>query len=128
MQIFRGYNTTYIALGLLIFLSNLAREPREMRENSIHMTHISQSLEVLQAMQDCSVAQKIGQFVTEHTAALLGDAATSDEQHSDPALLAVANFPFGDLTSFLSGHTEGYQPDIDPFNLFGQGLEDFVPM
>jgi hypothetical protein len=123
----RGYNTTYVALGTLVFLSTLTREPYETRQNSPHFESINQALEVLEAMEDCDVARKIGQFVKEYLATLLDGGMAPDQSQGDQFPLAVPNFPFSDLAAFLAEHPDGYQAHIDTFNFFEQGMEEFMP-
>jgi hypothetical protein len=112
---------------LLVFLADLAREPLETRKTSSHIEYINQSLEVLEAIEKCSVAQKIGRFVTEFAASLLGDDTASRHFQTDPSLLAVPGLPISDFAAFLSGYAGDYQTDGDTFNCFEQGLQDFMP-
>jgi hypothetical protein len=111
---------------LLVFLSDLAREPLEARKNSVHLEYINQSLEVLEAIEKCSVAQKISRFVAEFAASLLGDDTASRQLQTDPSLLAVPGLPISDFAAFLSSYTGDYQTDGDTFNFFEQGLQDFM--
>jgi hypothetical protein len=81
----------------------------------------------LEAIEECSVARKISQFVTEFSASLLGDGAMSKPLQLDRSLLTVPGLPISDFVAFLSGNTGDYQIDTDTFNFFEQGLQDFVP-
>ena len=122
----RGHNTTYIALGLLVFLSDLSREPLEVRKYSLNVGYINQSLEVLEAIEECSVAQKISHFVAEFSASLLGDSTTEMQPQTERSLLAVPGLPVPDFVAFFSANPGEYQIDSDTFNFFEQGLQDFV--
>ena len=52
-----------------------------------HIEYINQSLEVLEAIEDCSVARKIAQFVTAFSASVL---SSNEDGSSDAAAAAAA--------------------------------------
>jgi hypothetical protein len=112
---------------LLVFLANLAREPLETRKSSLNIGYINQSLEVLEAIEECSVARKIGQFVTEFLESLLGNGTSSNQQSIDQSLLSEPSLLFSDFAAFFSGYTGDYRTEMDRFNFFEQGLQDFMP-
>ncbi|KAF2663807.1 hypothetical protein BT63DRAFT_112372 [Microthyrium microscopicum] len=122
-----GHNTTYIALGLLVFLSDLAQESPDVRKSSPHIEYINQSLEVLDTIEECSVAHKIGHFVADYSSSLLGDSTEAKQQQVDQSLLNVPGLPFTDFATFLQGYNGDYQIDPDTFDFFEHGLSDPIP-
>jgi hypothetical protein len=100
----KGYNTTYVVLGLSVFLSKLAQEPLHMRPSSECFEYIQQSLEILDAMEECSVALKISQFAKEVLTALLNNGNLPRPTQKDPDVSEpIAGFLFTDATAFFPG-------------------------
>ncbi|KAF1988448.1 hypothetical protein K402DRAFT_461868 [Aulographum hederae CBS 113979] len=77
-------NTTYIAFGLSILLSLFAREPIKARPLSENLAHIEKALELLEVMNECSVARNIGNLARELVDTLL--TARTDDQGSVESL------------------------------------------
>jgi hypothetical protein len=93
----------------------------------MYVDYIKQSLEVLEAMEDCIVAKKISQFSKDFLESLLCDPSTSKEQPIDQSFFAMHNLPFSDFPAFFPGHNGEFQLDAGTFNFFEPGSQDFLP-
>src|SRR4051812_2294901 len=109
MHLTRGFNTAHVTLALLVFLSDLSTQPAHQRKCSEHFQYINQGLEILEAMEECSAAQKIGHSVREFVASLSGQNATLNEFQMDSSASLLPNPLFGNFNAFLPVGFENFE-------------------
>jgi len=102
-----GHNIIYVSLVVLVFLSDLAREPFEKRKTSENTELIKQAIEVLQTLEDCTVTQKLIPFVEKFSDSILSN-SMSEPLRPDSNWMDTLDFSFSDFTAWLPKQMADY--------------------
>jgi hypothetical protein len=88
------------------------------------VSYVNRALEVLEAIEECSVAQNIGQFARDFLASLLHDG--TEEPQFDHSAFAAQELSFGSIPAFFYEYTSGFQLDDTNINCFEQGSQEYI--
>jgi hypothetical protein len=105
----------------------LAHDPLHARENSNERKYINQSIEIIDAMENCSVAVKVGLFGRELLTFLLSEESLSKRVQRDETISeSLSGSLFNEFTSFIPGFLTDNLTDRSATNFFEEGLLDFM--